>query len=293
MNPPTPARSRKAPRRGIGAAAAMGLVLFGALALLGGAAAVFAVTTFTSMSQGLPDPHGPRGDRAPRSSPSCTTGPARWSSPASATSTARWSRSTSCRRCSWTPRPPWRTAPSGTTAASTPSASPPPASTPSAAARAARPRSPSSSSASGSSTTTATAETQVTASRKIKEIIQSIRVTQAYPGAEGKQKIITAYLNQNYYGNESYGVAAAAKGYFGVALEGPDPVAGRDPRRAAQVAVHVRPHGQRRRGVRGPCRRPGDVRQDAARRPGRHRHRPAPQLRPVPDAGGRRHAAHR
>ena len=56
MNPPTPARSRKAPRRGIGAAAAMGLILFGALALLGGAAAVFAVTTFTSMSQGLPDP---------------------------------------------------------------------------------------------------------------------------------------------------------------------------------------------------------------------------------------------
>src|SRR5204862_7788796 len=56
VNPPTPARSRTARRRGIGAAAAMGLVLFGALALLGGAAAVFAVTTFTSMSQGLPDP---------------------------------------------------------------------------------------------------------------------------------------------------------------------------------------------------------------------------------------------
>jgi membrane peptidoglycan carboxypeptidase len=54
--------------------------------------------------------------------------------------------------------------------------------------------------------------------RKIREIIQSIRLTQAYPGDEGKQKIIAAYLNQNFYGNQSYGVSAAAKGYFGVDL---------------------------------------------------------------------------
>src|SRR5262245_26903766 len=52
--------------------------------------------------------------------------------------------------------------------------------------------------------------------RKIKELIQSVRVTQAYPGEEGKQKIITAYLNQNYYGNGLYGIKAAARGYFGV-----------------------------------------------------------------------------
>ena len=52
--------------------------------------------------------------------------------------------------------------------------------------------------------------------RKIKEIIQSVRVTEAYPGDAGKQRIITAYLNQNYYGNGSYGILAAAKGYFGV-----------------------------------------------------------------------------
>jgi len=52
--------------------------------------------------------------------------------------------------------------------------------------------------------------------RKIKEIIQSIRVTQAYPGRAGKERIITAYLNQNYYGNGSYGVAAAAQSYFGI-----------------------------------------------------------------------------
>ncbi|HJP87462.1 MAG TPA: transglycosylase domain-containing protein [Candidatus Limnocylindrales bacterium] len=51
--------------------------------------------------------------------------------------------------------------------------------------------------------------------RKIREIIQSIRLTQAYPGEEGKKTIITAYLNQNFYGNQSYGVEAAAQGYFG------------------------------------------------------------------------------
>jgi penicillin-binding protein 1A len=55
-----------------------------------------------------------------------------------------------------------------------------------------------------------------TVERKIKEIIQSVRVTDAYPGVEGKQRIITAYLNQNYYGNGDYGILAAARGYFGV-----------------------------------------------------------------------------
>ncbi|MBA2275313.1 MAG: transglycosylase domain-containing protein, partial [Chloroflexi bacterium] len=54
--------------------------------------------------------------------------------------------------------------------------------------------------------------------RKIKEIIQSIRVTQAFPGRDGKERIITAYLHQNFYGNNSYGVAAAAEGYFGKEL---------------------------------------------------------------------------
>ncbi len=57
-----------------------------------------------------------------------------------------------------------------------------------------------------------------TAERKLKEIIQSIRVTQAFQGVEGKQEIITAYLNQNYYGNQTYGVKAAVRGYFGKEL---------------------------------------------------------------------------
>jgi membrane peptidoglycan carboxypeptidase len=55
--------------------------------------------------------------------------------------------------------------------------------------------------------------------RKIREIIQSIRLTDAYPGDKGKQEIITAYLNNNFYGNSTYGVKAAAKGYFGKKLE--------------------------------------------------------------------------
>jgi membrane peptidoglycan carboxypeptidase len=51
--------------------------------------------------------------------------------------------------------------------------------------------------------------------RKLKEIVQSIRLTEAYPGLAGKQQIIAAYLNQNYYGNQTYGVKAAAETYFG------------------------------------------------------------------------------
>ncbi len=62
-----------------------------------------------------------------------------------------------------------------------------------------------------------------TAERKLKEIIQSIRVTQYFRGEQGKQQIITAYLNQNYYGNQSYGVKAAAQSYFGIDLSKIDP----------------------------------------------------------------------
>ncbi|HET7472711.1 MAG TPA: transglycosylase domain-containing protein [Candidatus Limnocylindrales bacterium] len=52
--------------------------------------------------------------------------------------------------------------------------------------------------------------------RKLKEIIQSVRLTEAFPGREGKEQIIAAYLNQNYYGNQTYGVKAAAETYFGI-----------------------------------------------------------------------------
>lgn len=55
--------------------------------------------------------------------------------------------------------------------------------------------------------------------RKVREIIQSIRLTQAFPGDDGKRDIITAYLNDNFYGNNSYGIAAAVRGYWGIPLE--------------------------------------------------------------------------
>jgi membrane peptidoglycan carboxypeptidase len=58
---------------------------------------------------------------------------------------------------------------------------------------------------------------ETTYERKIREIIQSIRLTQELPpGVAGKQQIMAAYLNQNFYGNQSYGVAAAALSYFGI-----------------------------------------------------------------------------
>jgi membrane peptidoglycan carboxypeptidase len=52
--------------------------------------------------------------------------------------------------------------------------------------------------------------------RKVLEVLQASRLTTAFPGEEGKQKIITAYLNEIYYGHEAYGIAAAANIYFGV-----------------------------------------------------------------------------
>lgn len=51
--------------------------------------------------------------------------------------------------------------------------------------------------------------------RKAKEIIQASKLTSAFPGERGKERIITAYLNQIPYGHNAYGVAAAANVYFG------------------------------------------------------------------------------
>ena len=52
--------------------------------------------------------------------------------------------------------------------------------------------------------------------RKIKEILEARNLTRAYPGEAGKARILTAYLNQIYYGHGAYGIAAAAEVYFGV-----------------------------------------------------------------------------
>jgi len=52
--------------------------------------------------------------------------------------------------------------------------------------------------------------------RKILEVLQASRLTAAYPGEAGKERIVTAYLNEIYYGHRAYGIAAAANIYFGV-----------------------------------------------------------------------------
>jgi peptidoglycan glycosyltransferase len=56
--------------------------------------------------------------------------------------------------------------------------------------------------------------------RKAKEIIQATKLTQAFPGERGKERIVTAYLNQIPYGHNAYGVAAAARVYFGKSMSG-------------------------------------------------------------------------
>jgi membrane peptidoglycan carboxypeptidase len=48
--------------------------------------------------------------------------------------------------------------------------------------------------------------------RKIEEAIFAYRLTQAYP----KDDILAMYFNTVYYGNQSYGVEAAAETYFGI-----------------------------------------------------------------------------
>jgi membrane peptidoglycan carboxypeptidase len=51
--------------------------------------------------------------------------------------------------------------------------------------------------------------------RKIKEAILALRVSDQYPGRAGKEQILAMYMNQVYYGNNAYGIKAAARAYFG------------------------------------------------------------------------------
>src|SRR3990172_7978095 len=57
--------------------------------------------------------------------------------------------------------------------------------------------------------------------RKIKEALLALRVGDRFPGLEGKQKLLEMYLNQVYYGNNSYGIWAAANRYFGKDITSP------------------------------------------------------------------------
>ncbi len=52
--------------------------------------------------------------------------------------------------------------------------------------------------------------------RKAKELIQSMRLSDTFPGEKGKEQVVTAYLNEIFYGHGAYGIAAAAATYFGV-----------------------------------------------------------------------------
>src|SRR5437899_5848890 len=52
---------------------------------------------------------------------------------------------------------------------------------------------------------------EVSIKRKIREAILAIEVTRTY----SKKQILELYFNQIYYGNQAYGVKAAAQTYFG------------------------------------------------------------------------------
>jgi len=52
---------------------------------------------------------------------------------------------------------------------------------------------------------------EVSVQRKIKEAILAVQVTRTY----SKKQIIELYFNQIYYGNQAYGIKAAAQTYFG------------------------------------------------------------------------------
>lgn len=52
---------------------------------------------------------------------------------------------------------------------------------------------------------------QVTIRRKLREMILAYQVDQRY----SKDQVLETYLNRVYYGNQAYGVEAAAQGYFG------------------------------------------------------------------------------
>ena len=151
----------------------------------------------------------------------------------------------------------------------------------SAATAAAPRRSPSSSSAARLLDPALVQDPHRTAERKLKEIIQSIRLTKAFPGEQGKQTIITAYLNQNYYGNQSYGVKAAVDSYFGIDLSKITPsqaaiIAGlpKSPSNYDLVRNAIEKCSVDRRRGRRLCPRSG------AGRPRRHHGRPAPEPDP-------------
>ncbi len=56
--------------------------------------------------------------------------------------------------------------------------------------------------------------TEISFSRKIKEIVLAAELTRTYPGRDGKNQLLELYLNEINYGNRAYGIEAAAQTYF-------------------------------------------------------------------------------
>jgi membrane peptidoglycan carboxypeptidase len=80
--------------------------------------------------------------------------------------------------------------------------------------------------------------------RKLKEAILALQVNDEYPGRDGKERLLAAYLNQVYYGNNAYGVWAAAKAYFGKDLTSDAPEDELSVAEAAMLAGLVRSPSQ-------------------------------------------------
>ena len=125
------------------------------------------------------------------------------------------------------------------------SGSSPPASTRSAAGPAAPRRSPSSSSASGCSRADQAAQTQLSADRKIKEIIQSIRVTQAFPGVAGQAADHGGLPQPELLRQRLVRGRRGGAGLLRRRAQGPDARPGGDPGRDPPVAVDLRPGPER------------------------------------------------
>ena len=184
-----------------------------------------------------------------------------------------------------TRRSPPRTRPSGRTRASTSAASCAPCSRTSRPARPSRAPRPSASSwsACASSTPSSWPIRSARSSARSRRRSSRCASTTATRATEGKQRILEMYLNQVYYGNNAYGIWAAANAYFGKDLTSDAPGGPADDQRgghAGRAGARAVAPGPDRRGR--AQRRSTAGRAYVVPRHGAGHHRP--RLRPRPDA---------